>query len=155
MDSEDFSEAKVLEIISRHAGLEGALLPILHGVQAEFGFIPPESISVIAHGLNLSKAEVQGVVSFYHDFRSARVGRRHVRICRAEACQAMGARELGEQVLRNLSIGWGQTSANGEVTVSPVYCLGLCSVAPAVQIDDRLVGRADADSVLGELEASR
>jgi len=142
----------VQEIVAQFAGLEGPLLPVLHAVQARFGYIPADSIAVVAHGLNLSKAEVQGVVSFYHDFRAAPAGRLHVRICRAEACQAMGGRVLGERVLRHLGIGWGGTTADGNVTVSPVYCLGLCSVAPAAQFNDTQVGRLDVETVIQELE---
>jgi formate dehydrogenase subunit gamma len=152
MDSTEFSEDKVRAIIARHVARDGALLPILHEVQAMYGCVPPESVAVIAHGLNLSKAEVQGVVSFYHDFRSVPAGRLHVRICRAEACQAMGGRALGERVLRHLGITWGGTTADGNVTVSPVYCLGLCSVAPAAQFNDIQVGRLDVESVISELE---
>jgi formate dehydrogenase subunit gamma len=152
MDSTEFSEDKVRVIVARHAAREGALLPILHEVQAAFGCVPPESVAVIAHGLNLSKAEVQGVVSFYHDFRSVPAGRLHVRICRAEACQAMGGRALGERVLRHLGITWGGTTSDGNVTVSPVYCIGLCSVAPAAQFNDIQIGRLDVESVISELE---
>jgi formate dehydrogenase subunit gamma len=152
MDSTEFSEDKVRAIISRHVAREGALLPILHEVQATFGCVPPESVAIIAQGLNLSKAEVQGVVSFYHDFRPVPAGRLHVRICRAEACQAMGGRALGERVLRHLGISWGETTADGTITVSPVYCIGLCSVAPAAQFNDIQVGRLDVESVISELE---
>ena len=152
MDSTEFSEDKVRAIVLRHAACEGALLPILHDVQAAFGCVPPQSIALIADELNLSKAEVQGVVSFYHDFRAAPAGRLHVRICRAEACQAMGARVLGERILEHLGIDWGGTTADGNVTVSPVYCLGLCSVAPAAQFNDIQVGRLDVETVIEELE---
>jgi len=152
MDSTEFSEDKVRAIVARHAAREGALLPILHEVQGTFGCVPPGSVPVIALGLNLSKAEVQGVVSFYHDFRAVPAGRLHVRICRAEACQAMGGRALGERVLRHLGITWGGTTADGSVTVSPVYCIGLCSVAPAAQFNDIQVGRLDVESVIQELE---
>jgi len=142
----------VQEILARFAGLEGPLLPVLHEVQARFGCVPADSIAVIAQGLNLSKAEVQGVVSFYHDFRQTPAGRLHVRLCRAEACQAMGGRALGERVLRHLGIGWGGTTPDGNITVSPVYCLGLCSVAPAAQFNDIQVGRLDVETVIQELE---
>jgi formate dehydrogenase subunit gamma len=152
MDSSAFSEDKIRAIIARHDGREGPLLPILHDVQAAFGCVPPHSIPVIAQVLNLSRAEVQGVVSFYHDFRDVPAGRLHVRICRAEACQAMGGRALGERVLRHFGIDWGGTTADGNVTVSPVYCLGLCSVAPAAQFNDTQVGRLDPETVIEELE---
>ena len=143
---------RVKAICAAHAGLEGPLLPILHAVQAEFGCVPRESIPVIAHALNLSRAEVYGVVTFYHDFREEPAGQRVVKICRAEACQAMGGRELAERVLQHFGIDWKETSADGRVTVEPVYCLGLCSVAPAALVDGEPHGRVEAGHLIATAE---
>lgn len=141
-------EARLKEIAARHADREGALLPVLHDVQAEFGFIPDEAVPVIARALNLSRADVHGVVTFYHDFREAPAGRVHVKLCRGEACQAMGADAIAARVLGEAGTNWGATSPDGSCTVSPVFCLGLCSVAPALLINDEPVARASADVVL-------
>ena len=135
---------RVKAICAAHARLEGPLLPILHDVQRAFGCVPRDSIPVIAHELNLTRAEVYGVVSFYHDFREQPAGRRVVKVCRAEACQAMGGAALGDAVLKHFRIGWGETSADGAVTVDAIYCLGLCSVAPAALVDGEPHGRANA-----------
>lgn len=144
-------EARLKEIAARHADREGALLPVLHDVQAEFGYIPDEAVPVIARALNLSRADVHGVVTFYHDFRDAPAGRVHVKLCRGEACQAMGADALAARVLGESGTAWGGTSPDGACTVSPVFCLGLCSVAPALLIDDEPVARASADAVLSRI----
>jgi formate dehydrogenase subunit gamma len=141
------------QIIGRRLGLQGALLPILHDLQAMFGCIPAEAIPPIAEALNLSRAEVHGVVTFYHDFRESPTGRRLVRACRGEACQSMGGASVGEPLLRALGIAWGETTADGEVTVEPVYCLGLCAVAPAALVDGEPVGRATAEALLARLKA--
>lgn len=144
------------EIIVSHQGLEGPLLPILHAVQAEWGHIPPAAHDVIAAALNISKAEVHGVVSFYHDFRQAPAGRHHLRLCRAEACQAMGGDALADQARARLGLDWHETSTDGRVTLDPVFCLGLCACAPAMQIDGRGVGRVDAarlDALIDEVLA--
>ena len=139
------SAERVREIVAAHAGLEGPLLPILHAVQAEFGCVPRDAVPVLAEALNLSRAEVHGVVSFYHDFRQAPAGRRVVRLCRAEACQSMGGEAVAAQLLARLGVDWGGTTADGAVTVEPAYCLGLCAVAPAALVDGEPVGRLDAD----------
>ena len=141
-------ETRVLAILARHAGREGALLPVLHDVQAAFGCVPGEAVPVIAKGLNLSRAEVHGVVTFYHDFRPEPAGQRHVKICRGEACQAMGADAMAQRVLGHFGIDWNGTTEGGSVTVSPVFCLGLCSVAPAVQLGDALHARVSAEAVI-------
>ncbi|MCQ0094150.1 formate dehydrogenase subunit gamma [Roseovarius sp. M141] len=128
-------------LIDHHLHLEGPLLPILHAIQAAFGHVPSCAIPVIAKALNITKAEVHGVVSFYHDFRDAPAGRHVVKICRAEACQAMGANALAEGALAELDIEWHGTTANGAVTIEPVYCLGLCACGPAAMVDGKVVGR--------------
>jgi len=131
-------------IVARRALAEGPLLPILHDIQAEFGCVPAEAVPLIAEALNLSRAELHGVVSFYHDFRASPPGRRVVRVCRAEACQSMGGEAVAASLLAKLGIDWSGTTADGEVTVLPVYCLGLCAVAPAALVDGEPVGRLDA-----------
>ena len=125
--------------------LEGPLLPMLHGLQAEFGYVPQAAVELIAEALNLSKAEVHGVISFYHDFRKAPAGRHVVKICRAEACQAVGGEALGEAVLAKLGLEWHGTTRNGAVTLEPVYCLGLCACAPAAMVDGKVIGRVTED----------
>lgn len=130
--------------IEAHLALEGPLLPMLHAIQHDYGHIPQEAVPLIASALNITRAEVHGVISFYHDFREAPVGGRHVvKICRAEACQSMGANALSDAVLKKLGLEWGGSTANGAVTIEPVYCLGLCACGPAVMVDDKLVGRVD------------
>jgi formate dehydrogenase subunit gamma len=141
-------EARVVEIATRHLDREGALLPVLHDVQAAFGCIPRDAVPLIAQVLNLSRADVHGVVSFYHDFREEPAGAVHVKVCRGEACQAMGADALAARVLEAFGVRWHETTADASCTVSPVFCLGLCSVAPAVQIGDELLGRASAEVVI-------
>lgn len=143
---------RVEEIVAANAHLEGPLLPILHAVQAAFGFVPRDAIPIVAQALNLTRAEVYGVVSFYHDFREAPAGRRVVKLCRAEACQATGGVVFAEAVLRHFRIGWGETSADGAVTIDPVYCLGLCSVAPAALVDGEPHGRVEAKHLIAMAE---
>lgn len=134
-------------IVARLKTLEGPLLPILHDIQDTFGHVPQAALPVIAEGLNLSRAEVHGVVSFYHDYREAPAGRHIIKVCRAEACQSMGGDELAERLLEHLGVDWHETSADGAVTIEPVYCLGLCACAPAAMVDGEVIGRLDADSV--------
>jgi formate dehydrogenase subunit gamma len=145
---------RVEEIVASHAHLEGPLLPILHAVQREYGCVPRDAIPVVAKALNLTRAEVYGVVSIYHDFREKPTGRRVVRLCRAEACQSMGARALGEAVLKHFRIGWGETTMDGTVTIDPVYCLGLCSVAPAALVDGAPYGKLDTATLIAMVEKS-
>lgn len=141
---------RIAEILEAHQGLEGPLLPILHAVQAAFGFIPEAAVPQIAKALMLSKAEVHGVVSFYHDFRSAPAGRHVLKLCRAEACQAVGADAVAGRIKAALGIDWHETTPDGRVTLEPVFCLGLCACGPAAMIDGRLVGRCN-ESVLAEV----
>lgn len=141
------AEIRALEITRSMKAMEGPLLPILHAIQAEFGHVPQACLPVIARELNLSRAEVHGVMSFYHDFRAEPAGRHVLRLCRAEACQSMGGDALGEAVQKALGIGWHETTIDGSITLEPVFCLGLCSCAPAAQLDGELIGRADLDGV--------
>ena len=131
--------------------LEGPLLPILHALQSRFGHVPPAAVPVLADMLNIGRAEVHGVISFYHDFRDAPAGRHVLKICRAEACQSVGGVALGEAVLEKLGTHWGGTTASGGVTVEPVYCLGLCACGPAAMLDGKVIGRADVARIDGLL----
>ena len=140
----DDISAQITDILAAHQGMEGALLPILHAVQAEFGYVPQAALPVIAKGLNISKAEVHGVMSFYHDFRAEKAGAPGVKLCRAEACQAVGADALAEHAKQSLGVDWHGTTADGRVTLEPVFCLGLCACGPAAMVDGRVVGRVDA-----------
>ncbi|WP_128516282.1 formate dehydrogenase subunit gamma [Tabrizicola thermarum] len=149
LDSHDHSD-RIAEILEAHQGLEGPLLPILHAVQEAFGYIPEAAVPQIAKALMLSKAEVHGVVSFYHDFRSAPAGRHVLKLCRAEACQTMGADAVADRIKKALGIGWHETTPDGRVTLEPVFCLGLCACGPAAMVDGRLVGRVD-EGVLAEV----
>ena len=144
-------------LIDHHKHLPGGLLPLLHAVQNCFGYIPASAIADIAVGLNLSKAEVHGVISFYHDFKTKPVGHHMVQICRAEACQSMGSRELEEHVKTSLGIGYGETTPDGFITLEPVYCLGNCASSPSVRIDDDVYARVDKkrfDSLIAGLGGS-
>ena len=146
----------IVETIARHLHLEGPPLPILHDLQHEFGFIPETAVPLIAAELNIGRAEVHGVVSFYHDFRDAPAGKHVVKICRAEACQSVGANALSDHALAKLGGDWHMTTPNGNITIEPVYCLGLCACGPAVLVDDQLEGRVDAarmDEILAECGA--
>jgi formate dehydrogenase subunit gamma len=134
---------RIAEILTAHRGLEGPLLPILHAIQAEFGHVPQTAIPQIAAALTLSKAEVHGVISFYHDFREAPAGRHVIKLCRAEACQTMGADVVAGRIKAALGIDWHETTPDGRVTLEPVFCLGLCACGPAAMVDGQLVGRCD------------
>ncbi len=147
----DFAE-QTRAIVADHRHLEGPLLPILHAIQAAFGHVPQDCLPVIASELNLSRAEVHGVVSFYHDFRDHPTGRHVLKLCRAEACQAMGGDALADRVKALLGIDFHQTTGDGSVTLEPVYCLGLCSCAPAAMLDGAVHGRLD-DAAVGALVA--
>ncbi|MDO5633017.1 MAG: formate dehydrogenase subunit gamma [Paracoccus sp. (in: a-proteobacteria)] len=149
------STERLNAIIAAHLGREGPLLPILHDVQAEWGMIPDAAQPLIAVALNLTRAEVYGVVSFYHDFRDHPTGRHVLRLCRAEACKSMGADALADQVQRALGIDWHETTPDGRITLEPVFCLGLCACAPAAQVDGRLIGRASAEKLTGQLAGAQ
>lgn len=135
----DADEAREIMEGMRH--LEGPLLPILHALQARFGHIGEAAIRLVSAELNLSRAEVHGVASFYHDFRTEPHGRHVVKLCRAEACQANGGDGLADAMEQGLGLKLGETSRDGQVTLEAVYCLGLCAVGPSAMVDGRLVGR--------------
>jgi formate dehydrogenase subunit gamma len=134
-------------IITAHLGQEGPMLPILHAIQAEFGFISEDAMRLIAARLNVTRAEVYGVVSFYHDFRQQPAGRHILKLCRAEACQAMGAEANAARLLDRLGLDWGGSTPDGRLTVEPIYCLGLCACAPSAILDGEVHGRLDAASL--------
>jgi formate dehydrogenase subunit gamma len=131
-------------IIDNLKALEGPLLPILHEIQDEFGYVPREALPVIADELNLSRAEVHGVVTFYHDYRDHPAGRHVLRLCRAEACQSMGGDALAESVKQMLGVDWHGTTPDGAITLEPVFCLGLCSCSPSAMMDGEVHGRVNA-----------
>ena len=139
-----WEEGRAQALIAERAGLPGALLPILHALQEHFGYIDPAALPLVAEALNLSRAEVHGVVTFYHDFRQTQPGRHVLRVCRAEACQSMGADRLAAHIRARLGIDFHQTSADGRVTLEPVFCLGGCACSPALMLDGKLHGRVDA-----------
>lgn len=132
------------QVIAPHVATEGGLLPALHDLQAAFGFISDEAVRLLAQAFNLSRAEVYGVVTFYHDFRRAPAGRHVVKLCQAEACQAMGSRDLAAHARERLGVALGGTTADGRVTLQPIYCLGLCATAPSAMVDGRVLGRVTA-----------
>lgn len=138
------AQARLSQILEKHAGSEGPLLPILHDIQAEWGMIPEDAQPIIAKALGLTRAEVYGVVSFYHDFRDHPAGRHVLRLCRAESCISMGADELADQIVSALGIGWHETTPDGRLTLEPVFCLGLCACAPSAELNGKLIGRATA-----------
>jgi len=131
------------EIISQHGVQDGPLLPILHALQEEFGYIDSAAEPLVAEALNISRAEVHGVVTFYHDFRRSPAGRHVLKLCRAEACQAAGGDALALRAEARLGIAMGTTAPDGSATLEPVYCLGLCATAPSAMMDGRVVGRLD------------
>jgi formate dehydrogenase subunit gamma len=135
------SSAAIRRLAEAHPAQAGALLPILHAVQDEYGYVPDEAVPIIANVLNLSRAEVHGVVSFYHFFRTVRPGKHTVYVCRAEACQSMGARALESYAKAKLAIGYHETTADGRFSLEPVYCLGNCASSPAVMVDETVYGR--------------
>jgi formate dehydrogenase subunit gamma len=134
-------QAVVSAALEAHAGRAGPLIEILHTVQDGLGCVPPDTVPSIAEALNLSRAEVQGVIDFYHDFRSTPGGRRVIQVCRAEACQAMDVRRLEAHIQRRLGIAYHETTADGRYGLEPVYCLGNCACAPSLRIDDAVFAR--------------
>jgi len=154
-DYEAWDAARGSEIIAEHAGTEGATLVILHALQEAFGYVPEAAIPMVAEALRLSRAEVHGVFTFYHDFRAKPAGRHVLKLCRAEACQAAGGDALAERAEAKLGIALGETTADQRLTLEPIYCLGLCATAPSAMLDGRLIGRLDAariDAIVAETQ---
>ncbi len=143
------------EIIAEHAGLEGPMPPILHALQEEFGCVSAAAVPLVAEALNLTRAEVHGVVTFYHDFRREPCAPHLLQLCRAEACQSMGSEALAAAVLAKLGVGWHGTTRDGELTVEAVYCLGLCATAPSALLDGEPLGRLNLDKINEALEEAR
>jgi formate dehydrogenase subunit gamma len=140
-------QATIEAIVEEHAERPGALLPLLHAIQDRLRFVPDEAVPVIADRLNLSRAEVHGVISFYHFFRTTAPGKQTLYICRAEACQSMGSRSLEQHVREKLRIDYHETTADGRFSLEPVYCLGNCACSPAVMIDETVYGRVSPDRI--------
>jgi formate dehydrogenase subunit gamma len=148
----------VRRIVGELKGRPGPLIEVLHAIQAALGYVPPAAVPLVADGLNLSRAEVHGVVSFYHYFRSTRPGAHTVSVCRAESCQAMGAESLAAHARRRLGVDFHQTTPDGRFSLVPVYCLGNCACSPAVMIDGRLHGRVTPerlDALLADADHKR
>jgi formate dehydrogenase subunit gamma len=138
---------EIRSLAERLAGEPGPLLPILHAIQDRFGYVPDGAVPVVADVLNLSRAEVHGVVSFYHFFRTHAPGKQTLYVCRAEACQSMGARALESYVKDKLKIDFHETTADGRFSLEPVYCLGNCACSPAVMVDERVYGRVTPERI--------
>lgn len=152
----DADQTAMVNLINERRREPGALLPILHEIQDQLGYIPEELIPVIADALQQTRAEIQGVISFYHHFRTAPPGRHQLQVCRAEACQALGSRELEQHVQAALGIGYHQTTRDKAFSLEPVYCLGNCACGPSVRIGDDVIGRVTSerfDQLLDSLAA--
>ena len=132
-------------VVARLKDTPGALLPILHAIQDALGYVPPAAVPLIADGLNLSRAEVHGVISFYHYFRDSKPGRHTIHLCRAEACQSMNQQATEAHARQKLGVDFHGTTSNGAFTFEPVYCLGNCAASPAMMIDGELYGRVTPD----------
>jgi len=155
------TEDTLARLITAHPPRQDALLPILHAIQDALGWVPPAATVPIAQHLNLGRAEVHGVISFYHHFRTTPPGRQVLHLCRAESCQAMGGAALEARAKAALGIDFHETSADGAVSLEPAYCLGACAASPAIRLGDAIIGRVDAtrlDALLAEIrqqQASR
>lgn len=155
MTDENAVQGAIAEAIAAHAGQEGALLPMLHDIQAALGFIPDSAVPMLANALHTTAAEVYGVLTFYHDFKRVPQGRHVLRLCRAESCQAMGAAESNAAIMRALNLDWHQTTPDGRLTLEPVYCLGLCACSPAAMLDDQPMGRVRPETITAAVEGLR
>lgn len=143
--------------VAEQRGRIGPLLPVLHSIQDKLGYVPADAVPMIARALGISRAEVHGVITFYHDFRTEPAGEHIVHLCRAEACQAMGARDLERHACERLGIGLGETTADGLFTLEPVYCLGNCACSPSIRINDEIHARVSPvkfDELIDRLEAA-
>jgi formate dehydrogenase subunit gamma len=150
----EFAKSPAEVICAQYGNRPDALLEILHDIQHEIGHVPENTLPVIARALNLSRAEVYGVATFYHDFHLKPSGKHHIKLCRAEACQSMGARDLQAMAEKFLKVKLGGTTADNKITLEATYCLGLCASAPAMMIDEKPVARVNAakfKKLMGEL----
>lgn len=148
--------ATISALIAQHQHRPGALLPLLHAIQDSMGYVPESAYPQISKALALSVAEVYGVVTFYHHFRTHKPGRHVMQICRAESCQAMGSAALEAHAKKCLHVDYHQTTADDAITLEPVYCLGNCALSPSVMVDDEIYGRvsaADLDALIAEARA--
>ncbi|MBT5388900.1 MAG: formate dehydrogenase subunit gamma [Porticoccaceae bacterium] len=146
--------ADISHLVTQFRSVPGGLLPLLHAIQGELGYVPESTVPAIAAGLNLSRAEVHGVISFYHDFKTHPVGKTTVQICRSEACQSMGSRQLEAHAKATLGVDYHQTTDDGAITLEPVYCLGNCACSPSVRINNDIYARVDAarfDQLMADL----
>ena len=149
------TQAKIQGLIAQNKDLPGALLPLLHAIQDDLGYVPEESYLPISKALALSVAEVHGVVTFYHHFRSHPVGKHILQICRAESCQAMGSEKLEASIKAKLGIDYHQTTLDGAITLEPIYCLGNCACSPSVMMDDEVYGRMDSQKMAELISEAR
>lgn len=148
--------ARLDTLISEHQNMPGALMPLLHAIQDNVGYVPESSYTQIAKALNLSVAEVHGVVTFYHHFRTHKPGRHVLQVCRAESCQSMGSEALEAHARKCLNVDYHQTTSDDAITLEAVYCLGNCALSPAVMMDEEVYGRvssADLDALIAEAKA--
>jgi formate dehydrogenase subunit gamma len=139
--------AAIERAIERHKAERGALLPLLHSIQQAIGYVPDAAVPLIASALNVTRAEVHGVITFYHDYRRAPAGRHVVKLCRSEACQARGGAAIEAAAAERLGVAMGETRADGRVTLEPVYCLGLCAIGPNALVDGRPVAGLDTEAL--------
>lgn len=151
---EAWSEERAGQIVAEHAQQEGAALPILHALQETFGYVHRDAVPMVAAALNLSRAELHGIVTFYHDFRINPPGGHVLKLCRAEACQSMGADDLAAQAREKLRVDWHGTTLDGRVSLEPVFCLGLCACAPAGMLDGQVIGRLDQKRLAALIDRS-
>lgn len=147
--------AKIAAHIEQHKNRAGALLPLLHAIQDDIGYVPEDAYLPISKALALSVAEVHGVVTFYHHFRRHPAGKHILQVCRAESCQAMGAEKLEAHIKSTLGIDYHQTTKDGAITLEPVYCLGNCACSPAVMMDDEVYGRMNAEKIAELVKEAR
>lgn len=145
--AEPEQDVRIRRLAEAKAAEPGALLPILHAIQDEFGYLPDTAVAVVAEVLNLSRADVHGVVTFYHFFRTQRPGKHTLYVCRAESCQAMGSRKLEQYVREKLGVDFHETTADGRFSLEPVYCLGNCATSPAVMVDETVYGRVTPERI--------
>lgn len=150
-----WDSARAREIIAAYASFDGAALPVLHALQDEFGYIHEEAVPLVAQALNLSRAEVHGIVTFYHDFRRAPAGHHVLKLCRAEACQSMNGARIANDLLAGLGISWGETTSDGHLTVEGVYCLGLCACAPSALLNGEPIGRISLEKLADVVQQAR
>jgi formate dehydrogenase subunit gamma len=151
-------DPELARLIAAHPPRPDALLPILHAIQDALGYLPPQATAPIARHLNLGRAEVHGVISFYHHFRTTPPGRHVLHLCRAEACRAMGGADLEARARAALGIDFHETTTDGAVSLEPAYCLGACAASPAIRLGDEIIGRVDAarlDALLAEIRQER